>query len=399
MKILIVSQYFWPEEFRINDLATDLVDRGHEVTVLTGSPNYPKGKFYTGYGFNYKKEYYKGVKLYRVPIIPRGSNNFYLLLNYISFLVSGSVFSFFHKENYDKVFAVNFSPITSVIPAIVYSRKRSVKLYLWVQDLWPESVFAASNIKSKKLNLFLTKIVKYIYANSSKILVQSKGFFKSISDKGVSEDKILELPNWAEDLYFKNIKKSKYSNLIPKGFVIMFAGNIGEAQDFGSIVQAALLTKSEHSIKWVIIGGGRKLTWLKEQIIELELENKIILLGRYPVTEMPDFFIHADVMLVSLKKEEIFSLTIPSKIQSYLASGKPIIGMLDGVGSEVIKNSECGFYGRAGDFKMLYQNIIKAYSEESSSLIQKGLNGRHYYDEKFSKKRVIDSLVKIFNDK
>ena len=214
MKILIVSLYFWPEEFRINDLATDLIDRGHEVTVLTGSPNYPKGKFYNGYGFNYKTEYYKGVKLYRVPIIARGSNNINLLLNYISFLLSGSIFAFFHKGNYDKVFAVNFSPITSVIPAIVYSKKNSVKLYLWVQDLWPESVAAASNIKSKKLNLFLTKIVKYIYANSNSILVQSEGFIKSVSDKGISKEKIFYLPNWAEDLYFKHTTMAKYNEII-----------------------------------------------------------------------------------------------------------------------------------------------------------------------------------------
>ena len=271
-------------------------------------------------------------------------------------------------------------------------------MYLWVQDLWPESVFAASKIKSKLLHNFLTKIVKYIYKNSHKILVQSEGFIESIAQKGISKDKILNLPNWAEDLYFKDAKKSKYQDLIPKSFVVMFAGNIGDAQDFNSILQAAELSKTEESIKWVIIGGGRKLTWLKKQIVDLELENKIILLGRHPVKEMPDFFIHADLMLVSLKRKKIFSLTMPSKIQSYMAFGKPIVGMLDGIGAKVINDSGCGFYEDAGDFKMLYQNILRAYSEDTSSLIKKGSSGKDYYDHNFSKKKVIDTLINIFND-
>jgi len=397
MKILIVSQYFWPEEFRINDLAIDLVNRGHEVSVLTGNPNYPKGQFYSGYGFNFKTEYYKGIKLYRVPILPRRSNNFFLFLNYISFLVSGSIFAFFHREKYDKVFAVNFSPITSVIPAIIYSKKKSVKMYLWVQDLWPESVFAASTIKSKRLYFLLIKIVKYIYRNSDKILVQSEGFIKSVSEKGISKKKIFYLPNWAEDLYFVNSQKDKYYDLMPKGFIVMFAGNIGEGQDFDSIVKAVQLTKKEEIIKWVIVGDGRKMSWLKQQIKNLGLEKNMVLLGRYPVTEMPDFFIHANIMLLTLKREKIFSLTIPSKVQSYMAFGKPIVGMLDGAGAQVIKDSNCGFYGSAGDFKALHQNIMKAYNEDSSSLTQKGLNGKYFYDENFSKKRVINTLIKIFN--
>tara|TARA_B100001059_G_scaffold219955_1_gene241484 strand:- start:7711 stop:8907 length:1197 start_codon:yes stop_codon:yes gene_type:complete len=397
MKILIVSQYFWPEEFRVNDLAIELVKRGHEVSVITGIPNYPKGKFYQGYNFNYKIEYYKGIKLYRVPILPRGSNSFSLLLNYLSFLISGSVFAFFHRAEYDKIFAVNFSPITSVIPGIIYSKKKSTKMYLWVQDLWPESVFAASEIRSKILHNFLTKIVKLIYKNSHKILVQSEGFIDSIIQKGISRDKILNLPNWAEDLYFESSSKSKYQDLIPKGFVVMFAGNIGDAQDFNSILQAAKLSKTEESIKWVIIGDGRKLSWLKKQIVDLELENKITLLGRYPVEEMPNFFIHADLMLVSLKRKEIFSLTVPSKIQSYMAFGKPIVGMLDGIGAKIIKDSNCGYYGGAGDFKMLHQNVINAYSEGASKLIKKGSNGKDYYDRHFSKKKVIDTLINIFN--
>lgn len=398
MKILIVSQYFWPEEFRVNDLAIDLVERGHEVTVLTGIPNYPKGKFYPGYGFKNKKEYYKNIKIYRVPMIPRGSNALFLILNYLSFLVSGSFFAFFHKEKYDKVFAVNFSPITSVIPGIVYAKKNSVKLYLWVQDLWPESVSAVAKVNSKIPLFFLTKLVKYIYNNSHKILVQSKGFIESIYEKGITKNKIFYLPNWAEDLYFAHSQEEKYYDLMPKGFIVMFAGNVGESQDFDSIVKAAQLTKKEEVIKWVIVGDGRKMSWLKQQIKSLGLEKNIILLGRHPVAEMPNFFIHANLMLVSLKEEKIFSLTIPSKVQSYMAFGKPIIGMLDGAGAKIINDSNCGFHGSAGDYKMLYRNVMFAFNEASASLSEKGLNGKRFYQENFSKNRVIESLIKVFNE-
>ena len=399
MKILVVTQYFWPEEFRINDLAINLVEKGHDVTVLTGNPNYPKGKFYAGYGFVNKVEYYEGIKIFRVPILPRGENKLSLVLNYFSFLLSGSVFSFFHKEKYDKVFAVNFSPITSVIPAIVYSKRNSVKLYLWVQDLWPESVTATVNINSKFLLFFLTKLVKYIYNNSHIILVQSKGFVESIAEKNININKIRYLPNWAENLYSTPGDKKKYYDLIPKGgFVVMFAGNIGEGQDFDSILKAVQLTTKEKLINWVVIGDGRKMKWLKQKVKDLGLENNLFLLGRYPVTEMPDFFTHADVMLLSLKKEKIFSLTIPSKIQSYMSFGKPIIGMLDGVGAEVINESNCGFHAGAGDYKLLYKNVMLAFNKSTSELKVKGINGKKYYKNNFSKNKVMEYLITVFKE-
>lgn len=400
MKILIVSQYFWPEEFRVNDLALELVERGLDVTVLTGNPNYPKGSFYAGYGFKYSTENYQGIKILRVPIIPRGKNSFTLTLNYFSYLLLGSIFALFHIRQYDKIFAVNFSPITATYPAIVYKWRQKKRLFLWVQDLWPESVLSTTNLKSKVITILLTIMVKHIYKNSDKVLVQSEAFIPSVKEKGVTDKQIRYMPNWAEDLYSdtSNISKHKYEDIIPTGFKVMFAGNIGEAQDFDSILKAAEITKHFQEIKWVIVGDGRKKSWVEGEIIRLGLQETVFLLGRYPVEAMPSFFVHADIMLLTLKDEDIFSMTIPSKVQSYMAFGKPIAGMLNGIGAKVLRTAECGYIANAGDYTALANKIILAYEQDYQILKQKGINGQNYYNQNFSKKVIIDNLMQIFQE-
>jgi len=400
MKILVVSQYFWPEEFRINDLAIELKKRGHEVCVLSGNPNYPTGKFNQGYGFKFSVENYHGVKIFRVPIIARGkASGFRLSLNYLSFALTASCFALFHKEKYDIIFAVNYSPITAVFPAIIYKKRFNKPLFLWVQDLWPESVYAAGKIKFTFIFPFLNNMVQYIYKNSNRILVQSEAFIPHLKEKGVSNKKIRYLPNWAEDIYCNcDIPKSKYQNILPEGFIVMFAGNIGEGQDFDSIIKAIEITRQFPEIKWVIIGDGRKKSWVKSEIVRLDLQNNVFLLGRYSVEEMPSFFIHADIMLVSLKDEDIFAMTIPGKVQSFLAFGKPIAAMLNGIGAAVIRKANCGYVANSGDYKMLASNIIDAYQQDPRILIEKGIYGKNYYTQCFSKDVIIDNLIGFFQE-
>ncbi|TDQ24093.1 glycosyltransferase family 4 protein [Tenacibaculum caenipelagi] len=396
MRILIVTQYFWPEEFRINDLAISLVERGYDVTVLTGNPNYPKGKFVEGYGFRWSKEIYKGINILRVPIIPRGKNSLMLFLNYLSFIVTGSIFSFFHKKKYDKVFAVNFSPITAVIPAIVYCKKNKKELSIWVQDLWPESVVAASSIKSNRIQKLLTRLVKYIYKRSNKIFISNNGFKESLIDKGVDEGKIYYMPNWAEDIFEskKNLKINRKQYSIPEGFVVMFAGNLGEAQDLEAVLKAAELTKNNKNIKWVFVGDGRKGNWLKNNIKDKKLSDTVKVLGRFPMEQMPLFFKLADVMLVSLKDEYIFSLTVPSKVQSYMASKKPILSMLNGAGNDIIKESGSGFVANAGDYQTLAENVVKCENLSVEKIESMGQNSFEYYQRHFSKNKIVDSFIK-----
>ena len=399
MKILIVSQYFWPEDFRINDLALNLVEKGHEVSVITGNPNYPKGQFNVGYGFKHINETHKGIKIHRVPILPRGNNGFMLLLNYISFIFFGSLFTYFHKVKYDQVFAVNYSPITAVIPAIVYCKKNKKKLSIWVQDLWPETVMASGNFKSTYIKNLIERLVIYIYRKSNLIFVANKGFEKSIKKKGVLENKIKYMPNWAEELYesksdydFESLNVS-----LPDGFTVMFAGNLGESQGLEAVIEAAKLTKNNHKIKWVFVGDGRKSSSLKKLVNDNDLHKTVKLLGRFPKESMPSFFAQADVMLVSLKDEYIFSLYVPGKVQAYMASGKPILTMLDGAGSNVVLDADCGLTAPAGDYVKLANNVLKYSKFKADIKIKHSENSLKYYKENYAKDKIVENFINEIN--
>jgi glycosyltransferase involved in cell wall biosynthesis len=296
------------------------------------------------------------------------------------------------------VFAI--SPITAVYPALVHKYLYKSKVNLWVQDLWPESVSSAGKHISSFSTNCLTKMVRHIYKSSNKVLVQSEAFIPSVLAKGVTTQQLRYVPNWAGDLFFNSsdFQESKYNDIVPKGFKVMFAGNIGEAQDFDSIIQAAEITKRIPEIKWIIIGDGRKKSWVEIEINRLGLQETVFLLGRYPMKEMPYFFIHADIMLLSLKNEEIFSKTIPSKVQSYMAFGKPIAGMLNGIGAKVIQEADCGYIANAGDYNSLAKNVILAYNQKSDVLSNKGSNGKKYYAINFSKKVIIDNILQIFQE-
>ena len=400
MRILIVSQYFWPETFRINDLVKELVERGHNVSVLTGKPNYPQGKIYKGYGlFSHNRDEYFGAKIYRVPLIPRGKGTgMQLVFNYLSYVVSASTFVAFNRKKFDVSLTFAISPITQMYPALLHKKLYGSRAYLWVQDLWPESVAAAGKMDSSSILKGLTKMVRSIYKKSDGVLVQSEAFIPSVLQKGVLPDKVHYIPNWAEDIFTKTVEKNsnKYWEIIPKGFVVMFAGNMGEAQDFDSIVNAAERTRHIHDIKWVIVGDGRKREWVETEIKKRNLSDTFFLLGRYPLEEMPYFFSLADIMLLTLKDEHIFSLTIPSKVQSYLAFGKPIASMINGIGNKVINDANCGYTANAGDADKLAENIIKAYNAPKETLVELGLNGRAYYMKEFDKGAIIDKLVRVF---
>lgn len=400
MRILIVSQYFWPETFRINDLAKELVERGHDVSVLTGKPNYPQGKIYKGYGFfSHNRDEYFGAKIYRVPLIPRGKGTgLQLVFNYLSYVVSASTFVLFNRKKFDVSLTFAISPITQMYPALLHKKLYGSRAYLWVQDLWPESVAAAGKMDSSAILEGLTKMVRSIYQESDGVLVQSEAFIPSALQKGILPDKIHYIPNWAEDIFTNTVEENsnKYREIIPEGFVVMFAGNMGEAQDFDSIVNAAERTRHIPDIKWVIVGDGRKREWVETEIKKRNLSDTFFLLGRYPLEEMPYFFSLADIMLLTLKDEDIFSLTIPSKVQSYLAFGKPIASMINGIGNKVINDANCGYTANAGNAEKLAENIIKAYNAPKETLVELGSNGRLYYMKEFDKGAIIDKLERVF---
>lgn len=402
MKILFVSQYFYPETFKGNDIVFDFVKRGHDVTVLTGKPNYPEGNFYKGYGFLKKStEVIEGAKIIRTPIYPRrNGNGLHLVLNYMSFVFFSYFACLFRlKGKYDLIFVQQLSPVTMAFPGVWLKKKFNIPLYLWVLDLWPESVLAASNFKNPIIIRFIENIVKKIYNQSDVILISSKYFEKSIKEKLVNKNKeIVYLPNWAEDVFINKTSKSILSIPdLPLGFNIMFAGNVGESQDFETIIKAAELTLSE-DINWIIVGEGRKLDWIKEQI-QLRQLNNVFLLGRHSIETMPEFFNKANVMLVSLKDEPVFSLTVPAKIQAYMASSKIILGSLNGEGNVIINESGCGYAVNAGNPNLLSEKAIFLKNSPKNKIIEMQMKSKQYYENHFSKKTLFDSLENNFLNK
>ncbi|MBO5633137.1 MAG: glycosyltransferase family 4 protein, partial [Aeriscardovia sp.] len=351
MKILFVCQYFYPEVFRGNDIAFHWSEEGYDVHVVTGIPNYPDGVFHQGYGFFKKRhEVVNGVKVTRLPIIPRGNNKIMLMLNYFSYLIVAWVYMLFHAlfHKYDRVFVQQLSPVMMSAPGVLYKRIRKVPLYTWVLDLWPESLTAAGGINNKHILAFFRHYVKSQYKHSDKILTSSRSFEKSILGYGDYKDKIVFFPQWS-DGGRGDLVEPKETPSIPDGFKLMFAGAVGEAHGFECTMQAALLTKEHKDIKWIIVGDGRKLDWVKQFINDNGLEETVFTLGRFPSETMPWFFKQADVMLVTLNDDPLFKLYAPAKISSYMAAAKPIVAVLNGEGAEVICEAQCGWSLPAGD--------------------------------------------------
>jgi glycosyltransferase involved in cell wall biosynthesis len=399
MKILFISQYFYPENFKGNDIVFDFVKKGYDVTVLTGKPNYPKGEFFEGYNFfNKRKETIEGASIIRVPLFPRRKGKtISLILNYISFIFFSYWAVLFRvKGKYDVILVQQLSPVTMALPGLWVKKRKKTPLILWVLDLWPESVMATSNIKEGRVINFLEKLVKKIYANSDVILTSSKLFKDAILAKCEDENKRIEyFPNWAEDIFVKEKEPIEVLDL-PKGFNIMFAGNIGESQDFESILKAAKLTKGEN-INWIVVGDGRKISWIKKEIEQKQINN-VYLLGRHRLESMPDFFKKADAMLVSLKDQPIFALTVPAKVQAYMASGKIILGMLNGEGKELINESECGFAVPAESPQLLVQKIVEVSELSLERKIKMEENSLKYYNEHFSKEKLFLKLDVLFQE-
>ncbi|MBM7419191.1 MULTISPECIES: glycosyltransferase family 4 protein [Chryseobacterium] len=400
MKILIVTQYFYPENFKSNDLAFELKKRGHDVTVLTGLPNYPEGEIFEGYGiFKNRKQVINGVKIIRSLLLPRGKGGgLRLFINYYSFVFFASVKAFFLGLNnrFDAVIVHEPSPITQYYPALLINKIWKTPVYFWVMDLWPESLSIAGGVKNKFVLNYYTNVIKKFYKNAEKILITSKGFRGAINEKGNFDDKIVYFPNWAEDAISEGNKNFPIPEL-PKGFKVMFAGNIGEAQDLDSIMKAALELKDEKHIQFILVGDGRKMPFVKDFVDQNNLNDTISIMGRFPVEAMSSFFDKADVMLVTLKDDPIFNLTVPAKLQAYMSASKPIVAMLNGEGSENIIDAECGFTVSAGNYVGLSETILKASLLSADDLRILGENSRSYYERYFKMSACISNLENIIS--
>jgi glycosyltransferase involved in cell wall biosynthesis len=406
MKILIVSQYFWPENFRINDLVTSFLEKGHEVTVLTGLPNYPDGDLLPEFKKNSATfSEYHGAKIIRIPHILRGKSKFHLVMNYLTFVISASILGIWklRKNNFDVIFVFAVSPITMAIPAIFLGKLKRIPIFLWVQDLWPETLSAVGVIKSPFLLKLVGHLVRWIYEKCDYILMQSRAFLPSIAahcSTAHKEGKVLYFPNWAEPIFSQNNDASEaYPTSLQRDdhyFTILFAGNIGDAQDFPAILDAAEKIKGNLNIRWIIVGDGRAFDWVYDEVSRRGLTEQVKLMGRFPVEAMPEFFSAADVLLVTLKSDDIFSRTVPGKLQSYLAAGKPILGMLDGEARAIVDESGAGMSCASGDSTQLAQCALRMSTLMKEELIVMGEKGRQYYQLHFDRDTLMTKLEHYF---
>lgn len=401
MKVLIVSQYFWPENFRINDIAAELKKRDYDIEVLTGKPNYPGGDFFTGYSASgLCVEYWMGIKIFRLPIFPRGkSTTIGLLANYLSFIFSGLLLGpvILRKSQYDIIFVYAPSPIFQVIPALLLGRMRKIPVVLWVQDLWPESLSATGHVKSSIILHMVRLFVRFIYKRVDLILVQSKAFIKPVLNLAPTA-RVLYYPNSVEK-YFYSTQTCDVPNIdsLNKEFILLFAGNVGAAQSMETIVSAASRLSNYPEIKLVILGEGSKIKWTEAEIKRRGLKN-VILGGRHPVERMPHLMRKASALLVSLTGNPIFSLTIPNKIQAYMAVGKPIIACMNGEGARIINEANAGLTVAAEDSVALANAIVAMYKMTEVERDQFGQNGRRFFKNNFDQDFLINKLISHFEN-
>ncbi|MBH9967905.1 glycosyltransferase family 4 protein [[Bacillus] enclensis] len=386
MKILVVCQYYYPEPFRISDICETLVEKGHDVTVLTGLPNYPEGQVLDGYRHGRKRnEVLNGVKVIRSFEIGRGNSKLNLFLNYLSFAVSGSVKAFFMNEKFDVVLVNQLSPVMMGIPAIVYKRRHKKKVLLYCLDLWPDSLAAGGIKESSIIYKFFMKLSKWIYNSADSIAVTSSMFKEYFSSTlGVYKKEIHHLPQYAEDLFTESIEVPKNDK-----FNFVFAGNIGDMQSVETIVKAANELREHTNIIFHIVGDGSKLEECKLLSKQMKLDN-IVYYGRKPVSDMPYYYGLADAMLITLKNNKAISYTLPGKVQSYMAARKPIIGAINGEASHVIREANCGLCCVAEDYKELANLIIDFCNSDKKEEMAK--NSYNYYISNYSKERFISLL-------
>ncbi|MCS3765334.1 glycosyltransferase family 4 protein [Bradyrhizobium centrosematis] len=396
MRILIVSQYFWPENFRINELVAELLARGHQVLVMTGFPNYPSGEIFAEYrrapaDFNN----FGGAEIIRVPIVSRGQSRLRLAFNYISFVLSGSLLGPWklRGKKIDAIFVFLVSPITASLPAIVIGRLKGAPVALWILDLWPDTLSAVGVVRSKVVLGFLGRLVSFIYRNSARIFIQSNAFTSNVAHYAGGIDRVRYLPGWAEQIFEEssNNRPSPFEPFSEK-FKILFAGNIGDAQDFPSILAAVDHLRHRSDIHWIIVGDGRARPYVEKEVAKRGLGGLVTLMGRQPIESMPSFFGAADALLVSLKADPIFSMTIPGKVQSYLASGVPILAMLDGEGARVIADAGAGLVCPAGDGEELARQAVRLASVPTAERALMGARGRSYASREFNRSVLISRL-------
>ena len=403
--ILLISQYFYPETFRVNDMACEWVRRGYKVTVLTGIPNYPMGKYFEGYDRKHRtRETWNGVNIIRIPLIARGNSSNKLMnaagmaANYFSFVHSGRKW-IKSKEaadlHADLVFTFEVSPMTQALIGIWYGKRYSVPTFLYVQDLWPENVETVTGIHSRLVLGPIDKMVDKIYRETGAIFTTSPSFVEAIVNRNlpVDREKVHYWPQYAEEFY-RPLDKQMVEGISDDGSCkIAFTGNIGTAQGLDVLPKAAKLVDG---VKFVIVGDGRYQHEFERQIDGLGVREKFIMIPRVPAEKVPEILSACDAGFISFNKTPLWENTIPAKLQSYMACGKAIIASASGETKRVIEEAECGVCCEIGDAEALAEGIKKLMNADSKSM---GIKAREYFEEHFDKKKLMDEMDKKLMEK
>lgn len=399
-RILVISQYFYPEQFRFNDICSEWVKRGYDVTVITGVPNYPGGRYFQGYGlFRRRKEVYQGVKIHRIPLIPRGNNSLLLFLNYLSFVVSGFFWQLFSKIESDLVFIFEVSPMSQALPGVWFAKKKKIPCFLYVQDLWPENVEMVAGVRNKTVLRMIGRMVDYIYRHCTRIFTASLSFIDAIMQRGVPSGKLVYWPQYAESCYRPLNDCGQRREGRSDEFVLTFAGNIGYAQGLELIPKMVAVAKkqSNREFKVNIVGEGRFLQQLKRIVHSEGLDKIIRFLPRQPAERISEMMGESDVAFLSLADTSLFAMTIPAKLQSYMACGIPILGSVSGETARIIEESESGLCAPAGDGAKLAESLVTFLEMSEEQIVEMGDRGRSYYERHFDKAALLDKMDEYIN--
>lgn len=395
MRVLIVSQYYWPESFRINDVANTLVEKGIEVEVLTGKPNYPRGKMFDGYRvWGAQHEMHDGVCIHRVPLIPRAVGGLRLALNYLCFILSGLLFApwLLRRKQFDVIFVYGLSPILQAIPAIFLGWLKGCPVVLWVQDLWPESLSATGYVTNKYILKLVESVVRFIYRHVDLLLVQSEAFIAPVRVLA-SDTPVMYYPNSVDESFA--VPTITVVSDVPGlgcGFSVLFAGNIGTAQAVEVIVEAATLLKNHSNIHFVVLGDGSRRDWMLQEVKKRNLSN-LHMPGRFPVETMPGYMQMASALLVTLADQPIFAATVPNKVQAYMAAGRPIIACMRGEGARLVSEAKAGLAVPAEDAAALARAVLTLYGMPLLEREEMGRQGRAYFQAHFNHEHLVDQLI------
>lgn len=395
MKIAIFTYVFWPEQFLINDLVLELRDRNIEVDVLTGLPNYPSGQIFEGYSLSRGpyREQLAGANIFRYPMIPRQNGFIWLTLNYLSNLVMAS-FRQFSLKKADWAFVFATSPILTAIPAILWAQLRRARVCLWLQDLWPESVTAVGAMRKGSLPYqLISLVVRYIYRHVDHIMVQNSCFLPNLTEFGYTGS-VSVIPNWAPDLDFSNRNPPSWLTHDDQHFLVTYAGNLGKAQGLEAVLLAAKELEGDAQIRFAIVGDGSELNQLKQLSKNLELSN-LAFYPRQPLSAMPGLFHASQALLVTLKANPVLDMTVPAKIQAYMAAGRPIVGMLNGAGQDLINSSGAGLGVPATDSNALANAILQLKNTSAEDRNKMGVAGRSYFEQHFTKNKIVEEMIAV----